>query len=120
VNNADSLNEFQESWEKLSEQAGTEELFGGGYDRPLSELLDASTGTALRRFHPFTATNQLCFARSSWPFQDIQPAVIEFWPHGKYVVRSEGPYPGDRDGPIVLETTDPVAAVAAAIHVLGI
>ncbi len=52
--------------------------------------------------------------------RDIRPALIEFWPEGKYIVRSEGPYPGDRNGPIVLETTDPAAAVAAVIDVLGI
>src|SRR5258705_7034646 len=120
MNSADSVDEFRESWETLSTQAASKELFGGGYDHPLSELLNAADLTGLRRFHPFTAMNQLCFARSSWPFQDIQPAVIEFWPEGKYVVRSEGPSPGDRDGPIVLETTDPAAAGAGAIRVLGI
>jgi hypothetical protein len=120
VNSADSAEKFRESWEQLSRQARDGTIFGGGYDRPLSELLDATDRTGLRRFHPFTAMNQLCFARSSWPFQEIQPAVIEFWPQGKYIVRSEGPYPGDRGGSIVLETTDPVAAVAAATHLLGI
>jgi len=120
VNSADSVEEFRESWEQLSRQARHETIFGGGYDLPLSELIDATNQTVLRRFHPFTAMNQLCFARSSWPFQDIQPTVIEFWPEGKYIVRSDGPYPGDRDGPIALETTDPVAAVAAAIRVLGV
>jgi hypothetical protein len=64
--------------------------------------------------------NLLCFARSSWPSQDIQPVVIEFVPEGNYNVRSEGPYATDRKGLIVLETTDPAAAVAAAIRVLGI
>jgi hypothetical protein len=120
VNSADSVEEFRGSWEQLFAQVRDGKLIGGGYDRPLSELLDASYETGLRRFHPFTAMNLLCFARSSWPFQDIQPVVIEFDQHEKYRVRSEGPYPGDREGPIVLETTDPAAAVAAAIRVLGI
>jgi hypothetical protein len=93
---------------------------GGGYDRALSNLLEATRDTALRGFNPFTSMNRLCFARSSWPFQDIQPALIEFRPEGTFVVRSEGPYPGHHDGPIALETSDPGAAVAAAIRVLAI
>ena len=119
MNRADSVEDFRESWEQLSAQVREGNLIGGGYDRPLSELVDASYETGLRRFHPFTAMNLLCFARSAWPFKDIQPAVIEFDPQGKYIVRSGGPYPGDREGPIVLETTDAAAAVAAAIRVMG-
>jgi hypothetical protein len=119
VKSTDSVDEFRKSWEQLSAQAHEKGLVGGGYDRPLAELLDATRETGLRRFHPFIAMNLLCFARSSWPFQDIQPAVIEFFPEGNYNVRSEGPYATDRKGLIVLETIDPAAAVAAVMRVLG-
>jgi len=118
VNRVDS--EFQEDWEQLTSQARDGRLFGGGYDQSLLRLIDASRDTGLRRFHPFTSMNRLCFARSSWPFQDIQPALVEFLRDGKYIVRSEGPYPPDRDGPIALETADAAAAVSSLIRLLHV
>jgi hypothetical protein len=121
VNSGDPLGEFRENWEKLAAQARGEKLFGGGYDRPLSVLIEASRETGLRRLFPFTSMARLCFARSStWPFQDIQPALVEFNRDGKYVVRSGGPYPADRDPPVALETADAAIAVATVINLLGV
>ena len=116
----DFFGQFRDDWEKLAAQARVEGLFGSGYDRPLLELIDASRKTGLRELFPFTSMNRLCFARSSaWPFQDIQPGLVEFFPQGRYVVRSGGPYPADREPPVVLDTTDTAAAVAALVRLLG-
>jgi Family of unknown function (DUF6193) len=105
------------SWDKLTEQLRDEKLFGGGYDRPLLELVNASRGTNLRRFFPFTTMNRLCFARTHpWTVEDAQPASIEFWPVGRYQVRAAGPY---RDPPVVLDTMDPVAAIEEAVRILS-
>jgi len=110
--------EFSADWDQLTAQARDEELLGGGYDKPLQQLLDACRGTELRAFHPFTSMARLCFARSRWPFKDIQPAHMEFDPSGRYLVRDGGPYPGDPNPPVTLETNDPAAAVAEVIRLV--
>jgi hypothetical protein len=121
VNSGDPVGEFRENWEQLAAQARDEKLFGGGYDRSLLELIEASRETDLGRLFPFTSMNRLCFARSSkWPFQDIQPALVDFHRYGRYIVRSGGPYPADRDPPIALTTADAATAVATVITLLGI
>ena len=121
MNSEDPVGEFRKNWEQLAAQARDEKLFGGGYDRPFLVLIEASRETALRRLFPFTSMARLCFARSStWPFQDIQSATVEFSRDGRYIVRSGGPYPADRDPPVALETADAAAAVASVINLLGI
>jgi len=110
--------EFSADWDQLTAQARDEELLGGGYDKPLQQLLDACRGTELRAFHPFTSMARLCFARSRWPFKDVQPAYMEFDPSGRYLVRDGGPYPGDPNPPVTLETNDPAAAVAEVIRLV--
>ena len=110
--------DFSADWDQLTAQARDEKLLGGGYDKPLQQLLDACRGTELGRFFPFTSMARLCFARSRWPFQDIQPVLMEFDRNGTYTVRDGGPYPADRNPPTTLKTHDPAAAVAEVIRLL--
>lgn len=110
--------QFAADWAQLEEHVRTESLFAGGLNRALLRIIEASALTPLRQFHPFTAMNLLCFARSRFPFEDIQPALIEFQPDGLYLVRSGGPYPTSRTPPAELATIDPVAAVNATVRLL--
>jgi hypothetical protein len=110
---------FQEAWEQLTALARDDSLLGGGYDQPLLALLDATRETTLRRFFPFTSLNRPCFVRSPWPFEDIQPAFVEFYKNGTYIVLSGGPYTGPGP-PVELKTTEPGAAVAAVGRLLGL
>lgn len=112
--------QFVVDWARLEQQARAESIFSGGYNKPLLGIIEATALTPLRQFHPFTSLNRLCFARSRFPFEDIQPALIEFYPDGRYVVRSGGPYPTSRTPPVELETTDPRGAVSATVRLLGL
>ena len=110
---------FKAYWDDLTGQAEKEKVLGGGYDRPLYELLAACRSTILRRFYPFTSVARLCFARSAWPFEDVQPVQIEFHPRRRYIVCRGGPYPADANPPIALKTDDPALAAAEAVRLLG-
>ena len=112
------VDRFGAAWERLEEQTASEQLFGGGYDLPLLALLKASRNTTLRRWYPFTSMNRLCLAGSPFPFEDLQPCHIEFYPGGRYRVMRGAPYPSDEVAPVDLETTDADTAIAAAIRVL--
>jgi hypothetical protein len=108
---------FQPAWDTLSEQARHGALLGGGFDAPLAKLLDASTGTVLRRFYPFTSMARLWFACSPFSFERVQPTCVEFYPEGHYRVIAGGPYPAGAASPsVALETDDPRAAIEDAIH----
>lgn len=115
----DSVAPLKAHWDQLTTQARDGKLLGGGYDRPLHQLLEACRGTDLSRFYPFTSMARLCFAGSSWPFQDIQPAHIEFERDGTYIVRNGGPYPADHNPPIALQTSEAGAAAAEVLRLLG-
>ena len=47
--------EFSADWDQLTAQARDEELLGGGYDKPLQQLLDACRGTELAPSTPSPA-----------------------------------------------------------------
>ena len=66
-----STKEFGGHWDQLERQAASDALLGGGYDRPLLELVRASSGTILREFYPFTSMCRLCLARRPYPFEGI-------------------------------------------------
>ncbi len=118
---SDPSEAFNNAWEMLTAQARAENLLGGGYDRPLQILLEATRESDLRRYYPFTSTARLCFARSSkFPFEDIQPVTVEFHTDGTYIVRRGGPYTEGEEPPIELKTADASAAVAAVSRVLGL
>ena len=106
---------FRSAWRKLSDQARGADLFGGAYDPPLAQLIDASEGTVLRRFYPFTSMARLCFACSAYPFERVQPTCVEFGLYG-FRVLDGGPYPATSDPPVAVETDDPRAAIDEAIR----
>lgn len=107
---------FQPAWDTLSEQAHHGALLGGGFDAPLAKLLDASKGTVLRRFYPFTSMARLCFACSPFPFERVQPTCVEFDSEGRYRVLAGGPYSAGVASPsVALDTHDPRAAIEDAI-----
>lgn len=112
--------EFEAVWNQLELETRDREIFGGGYDQPFRKLLEASRATSLRQFFPFTSMCRLCFARSEYPFRDLQPAFVEFFPGDRYIVRSGTPYSVDRDPPVELETGEPMVAIANIIRLLGI
>jgi Family of unknown function (DUF6193) len=107
---------FRSAWDELSEQAHHGALLGGGFDGPLANLVDASQGTVLRRFYPFTSMARLCFACSRYPFERVQPTCVQFNRDGIFQVLDGGPYPPTSNPAIALETDDPRAAIDEAIH----
>ena len=111
---------FAGDWEKLEQQTRDGSLFGGGSDEPCFKVVSLCRQSGLRRFHPFTSMNRLCFARSRFPFEDLQPAFIEFDRGDRYVVRNGQPYAHKADAPIELETDDPSSAAAATCRLLGV
>jgi len=116
---------FQEWWHLLLDNAVSENLIGNGFDKPLAELLRAIEPTDLGRFMPFTSMCQLCLATSNYPWEEVKPACVEFWPDGRFPFRyrviRRSPYPAGTEKEVVtLETNDPVAATDELVRlVLG-
>ena len=116
---------FQAVWQSLLRSADAEMIFGGDWDKSLAELLRAIEPTDLGRFMPFTSMCQLCLATSNYPWEEVKPACVEFWPDGRFPFRyrviRRSPYPAGTEKEVVtLETNDPVAATDELVRlVLG-
>jgi len=94
------------------------DALGGGYDEPMRRLVAVARKTRLHKLHPFTSMNRLCFARTPWPFEDVQPGYVAFYPDGKYEVWRGGPYKDQST--CVLRTHDSAAAIATLLQqILG-
>ena len=111
---------FDDAWATLREKTRW-----GGPDtrsRALQKLASAAHHTALRQFFPYTSHHTLNFARSPYPFEDVQRAFVAISRHGTYLVMRgssfhfavHGRWPGR------LRTKDPDEAVTALLHELGL
>ena len=104
---------FDDEWQSLITDA---QQHRNWFDDHLLPLAEAAFGSSLRRFFPYTAVNNLCFAKgSTYPFPGDQPGWIQFY-EGVYVVRRHDL--AQPDGISVLETDDPAAAAAALERLL--
>ncbi|MBB2947336.1 hypothetical protein FB565_007104 [Actinoplanes lutulentus] len=89
----------------------------------LRQLAAAAQGTPLRNLFPYTSHNSLHFSRCShYPFTQDCP-WIWFAPEPHFVAYA--PHPtgiqgnlADSQPPVLLDTDDPAAAVAAAVQAL--
>jgi len=116
---------FQAAWQDYLRAAVSEKVLGGDWDKSLADLLRAIEPTDLGRFAPFISMCQLCLATSKYPWEEVKPALVEFYPpeqyHFRYRVMSGSRYPAPGETTaITLETNDPVAATQELVRlVLG-
>jgi hypothetical protein len=112
--------EYDDDWDSLIRGDGWD---GSIYRSALVALATSAKVSAVRQFFPFTSVNQLSFARgstfrSTLRFDDEQPVCVAFTAQGIYSVLEGSRY--HDEATLLLETRDPVAAVAVVCERLGL